>query len=648
MNKNSLLAFGLIAFTVIFFNSDTWNNFWYGTVLKKPVPTRQQPVRQSTLGGDEGAAVRESSAPAGSANDAVIAPAGDAQAAAARDGAAYTQTDSDNADDEAEEIVKIVEDTVFVETNRLIAGISTKGARIVSLKMKDYLYAAGQRRGEMIDLLPAGSDGGAQLAVNNESFDDKFFTVINDIDDNRHVTVCRQNGYQLILEARADNGRPVRKVFTFADDTYRIGYAIRGSNIAGRKITVGWSGGIEESESGNDMPFGGMMDKRRAHYSDGKSVEHFEMRRPMAETPSGLLRWVGMSSKYFFVAVVAEKTAEADLRIVGRGQSSGGRQQREQIIDYSIYYTIEAESNEVEKWIYAGPGKIEELSLHGMKFEKTLFPVLSWARHIFWAGAWFPPLAEIILKVLLFFYNLVKDYGIAIFLLTLLSKVVTFPMTQSSMKSMARMKEVQPKLLALRNKHKGNPQKMNQEMMALYKAEGINPLNPGCLPMFLQMPIFIALFVVLRKAIELRGASSFLLPWVPDLSMPEALFYLPFAIPIYGNNVALMPIIMAALTYFQQKQMITDPNQKMLLYMMPVLMLVMFNSFPAGVVFYWTVSSALGLLQQKMLKVPNAPKSAAAAGADITADVTVKTSTPAVAKKKSSSSGGSGKGKRKK
>jgi YidC/Oxa1 family membrane protein insertase len=141
--------------------------------------------------------------------------------------------------------------------------------------------------------------------------------------------------------------------------------------------------------------------------------------------------------------------------------------------------------------------------------------------------------------------------------------------------------------------------------------------------MFLQMPIFIALFAVLRKAIELRGASSFLLPWVSDLSQPEALFSLPQALPIYGANVALMPIIMAALTFFQQKQMMQDPNQKAMVYMMPILMLVMFNGFPAGVVFYWTVSSALGLVQQRWMKpkpksVPTATVTMATAGGGTT------------------------------
>jgi YidC/Oxa1 family membrane protein insertase len=112
------------------------------------------------------------------------------------------------------------------------------------------------------------------------------------------------------------------------------------------------------------------------------------------------------------------------------------------------------------------------------------------------------------------------------------------------------------------------------------------------------MPIFIALFVVLRKAIELRGATTFLLPWVHDLSKAEVIFKLPTMIPMYGDNVAIMPIIMAVLTFFQNKATMKDPNQQSMIYIMPIFMLVLFNGFPSGLVLYWTFSSALALLQQ--------------------------------------------------
>jgi len=662
VNKNSVFAFLLIAIVVIFFNSSFWNKFWYETILKKPVPTAQSPSRQVKNAGTDGADSASNRTGGKDSVDIRVIPPGEKIASAGQDSAFSARPDSTASDSDSAAAVQIVEDTVIVETNRLIAAVSTKGGRVVSLKMKDYLYVTGPRKGGMIDLIPNtkdGASGGAQLLINNESYDDKFFTVVSDINispDNVNPDDINKNnvntansdtdtvntnsainttsiryaqnpitvtpdGFDLILETNSANGKTLQKIFSFSDDTYKIGYAVRGAGIAGQKITTGWKAGIEDSEASHDVPFGGNIDKRRAHYSNGKQVEHIEMKKVEnkkkgVEEPSGEFRWAGVSSKYFFLAIVADTVSEADIRIEGRDVSPKSKKEKEPPeIDYSIYYQAEAGSDTAAGWLYAGPGRIGELSRHGLKFEKALFPVLGWTRYIFWSDKWFPPLAEIILKILLFLYGLVKDYAIAIALLTLLSKVVTYPMTQSSMRSMAKMKDIGPKITALRQKYKSNPQKMNAEMMALYKAEGVNPFNPGCLPMFLQMPIFIALFVVLRKAIELRGATSFLLPWVKDLSLPEALFTLPFALPFYGSNVALMPIVMAALTFFQQKQTIQDPNQKAMIYMMPVIMLVMFNGFPAGVVFYWTMSSAISLAQQKWLPPKTSPAAAAGAGA---------------------------------
>jgi YidC/Oxa1 family membrane protein insertase len=665
VNKNSLLAFVLMVIVVIFFNTSFWNNFWYGTILKREVPVfdpqqRREELHRKTAEAEAARAAQNANETVDELPDAQIGAPTNADAAPA-DTFSYMRPDGANLYDSAATAIAqnvVVDDTIFVSTNRIIAGVTTRGARIVSIKMKDYTYTVGPRREQLIDLLP-GDSTGAQLTINNESFDDKFFTIVSDIgvaaniyDDDgvvvasapKHVTVGA-GGYDLVLETKSSDGRPLQKVFRFADDTYKIGYTVRGQGIAGRKISKGWFGGIAEPESGQDLPFGQIMDRRRAHFSDGLSrrgTEHREMNKRDSVSSGGTFRWVGMSSKYFFIAMVAEELTYMDIDI--RGRNTAGPQSREQVIDYSVSYTYEADSDEVNSQIYAGPNGIRELSQFGLKFEKALFPVLSWARHILWAGTWFPPLAELVLLTLHFFYGLVKDYGAAIFLLTLLLKLITFPMTQSSARSMLRIKDLQPKLVKLREKYKGNPQKMNEEMMALYKSEGVNPLNPGCLPMFLQMPIFIALFIVLRKAIELRGESSFLLPWVSDLSQPEALFFLPFTIPMYGNNVALMPIIMAALTFFQQKQTITDPNQKAIIYIMPVVMLVLFNSFPAGVVFYWTVSSALSLAQQKWLppkvRKPLGVTAAAAGGTTPALAATAQTNTRHKAPMKRKSGGG--------
>jgi YidC/Oxa1 family membrane protein insertase len=319
------------------------------------------------------------------------------------------------------------------------------------------------------------------------------------------------------------------------------------------------------------------------------------------ENASGEYKWIGISSKYFFVSIVADSMSNADLAI-NSFYVNDKYSKKNSNVNYGISYEKTADNNEVKYWFYAGPIQYKELNQENIKFEKILFPVIGWTNIFFWADSWFPLLAEFVLRFLLFLTSFVKDYGISIALITIISKVITYPMTHSSTKTMNKMKDVTPKANQLREKYKNNSKKMNEELMELYRKEGVNPLNPGCLPMFLQMPIFIALYVVLKKAIELRGASTFIIPWVKDLSKPETLFsltkFFPDGLPWYGSSVALMPIVMAVITFFQNKMTIKDPNQKMMIYFMPIFMLVLFNNFPAGLVYYWTLSSGLTLIQQ--------------------------------------------------
>ena len=134
------------------------------------------------------------------------------------------------------------------------------------------------------------------------------------------------------------------------------------------------------------------------------------------------------------------------------------------------------------------------------------------------------------------------------------------------------------------------------ETMSVYKEHGVNPFG-SCLPTLLQMPLLFALFIVFRSAFELRGAS-FIWP-LTDLSQPDILFHLPFAIPLYGAHVALMPILMGITTFFQTKMTATDPNQKMMVWFMPIFLVLLFNNFPSGLTLYYTLFNLLSILQQR-------------------------------------------------
>jgi YidC/Oxa1 family membrane protein insertase len=194
------------------------------------------------------------------------------------------------------------------------------------------------------------------------------------------------------------------------------------------------------------------------------------------------------------------------------------------------------------------------------------------------------------------FYRLIPNYGIAIILLTFLVRIIFWPLTQSSTVNMKKMQELQPKLKELQTKFKDNPQKMQQETWALYRENKVNPLS-SCLPMLIQIPVFIALFTVLRSAVELRYASFL---WIADLSEPENL--LAGVLPIPLN---ILPILMSGTMALQSylTPSTGDPQQqKMMMVMMPVMMLLMFYNFPSALALYWTVSQVLAIIQMIMIR----------------------------------------------
>lgn len=576
MNKNTIFAIFLILIVVTIFNSESYNKFFYEKIYpKKPYPVKIEKIVKDTT------KIENIVSEEKNINNKTI--------------------NIDSTKKETETIENIIDtsiksDTIVIETNKIILSIDEKGAEIVSAKMKEYKYDEDKKiekrkKGDFIDLLPVKNENGGSLKIQEIDYSNKLFQCKNEI---KNIKI-NGNEEKIISFVYNENNVEIQKNYILKNDTYKVGIEIKKQDLAGKKVEIEWKSGIEESQPNKPM----QPEIRSAHYSDGKKQTlHFQMNKEDVENASGDFKWVGITSKYFFAAIVNETATDADISIKSFKQKTEIINKKDNAINYKISYATIADKNEEKFWLYLGPNDYNELRKYDLLFEKNLFPVLSWAKHILFSDKWFPALAEAVLWLLLKLYNLVHDYGITILILTFIVKLVTYPMTYSSMKSMSKMKDVQPKLQQIREKYKNNPQKMNQEMMALYKKEGINPLNPGCLPMFLQMPIFISLFVVLRKAIELREAGTVMLPWIHDLSKPEMVFQLPWTLPLYGNNFAILPIIMAILTYFQNKMTIKDPSQKMMVYFMPIFMLVLFNSFSAGLVLYWTLSSAFAIVQQ--------------------------------------------------
>ena len=210
--------------------------------------------------------------------------------------------------------------------------------------------------------------------------------------------------------------------------------------------------------------------------------------------------------------------------------------------------------------------------------------------------------------VLNFFNSLIPNYGVAIILLTILVRLLFWPLTHKSTVGMKKMQELQPKMKEIQAKFKDNPQRLQQETWALYREAKVNPMS-SCLPMLIQIPVFIALFNVLRSAVELRYAPFL---WIGDLSEPEALFASWF--PFGGLNI--LPILMAVSTGLQSAFTPSTGDksqQKMMMIFMPLMMLFMFYSFPSALSLYWFLSNLFSIVQMWIIRRQTAAKTAGAA-----------------------------------
>ena len=246
--------------------------------------------------------------------------------------------------------------------------------------------------------------------------------------------------------------------------------------------------------------------------------------------------------------------------------------------------------------LYLGPLEYERIKNLGVNLELVMD--FGWAI--------IRPISKSVLWVLKTMHTVIPNYGVILIIFSILVKLIVYPLTKRSYQSTQAMQSIQPEVNALREKYKNNPTKLNQATMELYKKKGVNPLGT-CFPMLLQMPLLFALFTVFRSTIELRGEPFVF--WIKDLSAPDVLFYLPFKIPLYGNYVCALPILMALSMYAQQKMMqpnnATGPQadqQKMMQYFMMGFFFLLFNGFPSGLNLYYTLFNILTIAQQKLTK----------------------------------------------
>lgn len=560
-DRRTILAFLLIALILIFYDD-------YLRLIYPPPPAPPQDTTR--VSEDTAALISPSPAGVGREWSLNVAP---------------VPLTTDTTDEEERRIV--------VETRRFKITLSSRGARIASLVIKPFNHYIR----DPVDLIPPDrlASLGWRLWTYEQELNtlDLTFHLIEPAEDSL-IALSEGEQREVVFATHLGEGRQLQVHYRFRGDGFMFEAWVEGEGTEGLIVRdyceAIWQGGLAytESDTAQDEYYSSAF-----AYFAGEALEEQKLNKKYHRfgPATGKTRWVGVRNKYFLTALIPEKVegVGAWLENEGRGDWQGRHLPNK--LSAALRIPVHRGEPATALRVYAGPLDSDLLRA----VDPTLIKTMSWGWSII------APISKAILWGLKAFYHLIPNYGIAVIVFSILIKLLTWPLTQASSRSMLAMQRLQPKMQALREKYKNDPQRLNREIMKLYKEEKINPAS-GCLPMLLQLPVLYALFIVFRSTIEFRGARFVL--WIRDLSMPDTLFHLPFSLPFYGDKVALLPLLMGVSTYFQSRLSITDPNQRIFLYMMPVMMVVFFNSFPSGLTLYYTLFNVLSIIQYKLFPPP--------------------------------------------
>jgi YidC/Oxa1 family membrane protein insertase len=388
------------------------------------------------------------------------------------------------------------------------------------------------------------------------------------------------------------NGKITKKVF-FYYDKYSIDVIVKFDGlqnyVINRRYFLSWEKGLESTEKNTNEDYS----YARAYASMAGELEDLDISANKVNDKSfnGRVDWTSIRTKYFLVSLIPNTPGKMNGAILNAsGEKANEHLKKVFSVSLDIPFNL-THSQSDSFTVYLGPLDYNILKSYQRDLQ-TLIMNKDWYERIF------RPIGLLVLYVLKFFHQIIPNYGFVIIIFSVLIKLILHPLTKKSYQSMSEMQYFQPKIAELREKYKSDPQRMQKEMMKFYKEHGINPLG-GCLPTLLQMPLLVALFVVFRSTIQLRGQPFAL--WITDLSQPDELF-LGFSLPLLGNTIHVLPILMGITMIWQSKMNITDPKQKTLSYIMPFFLTFIFYSFPSGLNLYYSLFNIFSMVQTRMIK----------------------------------------------
>lgn len=454
-----------------------------------------------------------------------------------------------------------LEQTVTVETDLVRIGLSNRGGVIRSWELKRYHTSPPEKKPVQLVYQLGKFKGPLSITFTNPDTDravreglyniEKDFTILDASHPVGHVTMQFHDPATHV---------GVEKRLTFHHDSYVVDVSLALEGVTDPyDVVLGTNFGIVEWGSG----FIGVIG------SASQVDDKIEKETPEKELErKGTVQWAALHDKYFLSVLIPKQ-----------GTSVLAKTEGEQIVSTGVRMPAPGSSSSIALQLYAGPKEYDTLKA----LNAGLDDMIDFGFFIFGSWSVVKAVAKPIFYVLRFIHDYIPNYGITIILLTMAIKILFVPLQYKSYKSMKMMRFIQPKIKEVQEKYKGDRDRLNKELMKLYREQKVNPLG-GFLPMFLQMPVFVALFNVLYTTIDLRQAPFML--WVTDLSVQD---------PFY-----VLPIIMGATMFIQQKITPTtmDPAQAKIMLVLPVAMTFLFVNFPAGLVLYWVTNNILTISQQ--------------------------------------------------
>ncbi|MFP4453346.1 MAG: membrane protein insertase YidC [Desulfobacterales bacterium] len=469
--------------------------------------------------------------------------------------------------------------TITVENELFRAEISEKGAAVNFFVLKDYKEGPGDDASFRVLVPEENRDGTALVRLAGSGLPDASEAIFTtDFDSDRMEVSDRERTLSFYWKAGEDF--ILEKRYRFYPDSYKIGLSINIINQSEKSLPSDLF-----LEMTNPPPDGRTFAFQGPFASIDNKLEEIKVSDIDDKSVyPGEIQWTGIEDRYFMTAMVPEDPVQTELRL--------SHEQEKDLLRVSYLHPGEAlepgGSRQFDFELFMGPKRMSDLKAFGHDLEKAIdfgfFDIIA------------KPCLWLMNKI---YNNVVSNYGVAIILLTILFKIIFWPLGNKSYRSMAEMKKLQPLMSDIRKKYKDDKKRMNEEVMRLYKTYKVNPMS-GCLPMVVQIPVFIAFYRMLYESIELRHAPFML--WINDLSSPDRLFRfdvtIPFMAPPYG--IPVLTVIMGATMFLQQKLSPPpgDPSQAKIMMLMPLIFTVIFINFPAGLVLYWLTNNVLSIAQQ--------------------------------------------------